>query len=215
MLSVIIGTDSYGIKVSKSLSALHNLFVSYIEYSQVNQLISSLLTDGTEDIGRLLVISKSDNLINIDNFIYAETYIYNNPDLGTIKDKSKLFTQIIKDQQRQQKGKYANSKKTLIWIDDMWLFYPKLKSRTAINHFRELLQHGYENNIHFVIGSILPYINLLMQLMKSDSIGGKKQMVSTLGAELIYTSDDLIFFRELNAEVQEMYYTLAMENSTI
>ena len=207
MLSLIIGSDTKGNPVSKSLPALRNLFVSYLEDGQIKTLLKNLLVEGTEDIGRLLVISKEVNLIDITTYKNTETYIYNNPEIGSIKNKNQLFTQIIR-QLKKSKGKAENTKLTLVCIDDMWQFYPRFTSKIAINHFRQLLLNGYKSNIHFVIGSILPYRNLLVQLMRSDTLGGDRNVVSSLGAELIYSPDELIFFRPMDSEIQEMYYPI-------
>ncbi len=205
MLSLIIGVDSGGNKVYKSLPKLRNLFVSYLDDGQINALITGLLIPCKEDIGRLLLITKEANIIDTSTYNNTETYIYNNPEIGSIKNKSQLFTQLIKEH-RKQNRKAASSKKILVFIDDMWQFYPRFTSKVAINHFRQLLQYGFKSNIHFVIGSILPYRNLLVQLMRSDTLGGNRNMVSTLGAELIYSPDEIIFFRELDTDMQEIYY---------
>ena len=212
MLSLIIGSDTKGKTVSKSLPALRNLFVSYLEDGQIKALITNLLVTGNEDIGRLLLITKEANLLDTSTYPNTETYVYNNPEIGSIKNKNQLFAQIIKEH-RKQKSTAANSKKTLVYIDDMWQFYTRFTSKIAINHFRQLLQYGHTSNIQFVIGSILPYRNLLVQLMRSDTLGGNRHVVSTLGAELIYSPDEFIFFRELDAEVQEMYYPI--ENNAL
>ena len=118
MLSLIIGSDTKGNPVSKSLPALRNLFVSYLEDGQIKTLLKNLLVEGTEDIGRLLVISKEVNLIDITTYKNTETYIYNNPEIGSIKNKNQLFTQIIR-QLKKSKGKAENTKLTLVCIDDM------------------------------------------------------------------------------------------------
>ena len=212
MPSLIIGADTKGNTVSKSLPALHNLFVSYLDDKQIKALLANLLMAGNNNIARLLLIAKEANLIDTTTRKNMETYIYNNPEIGSIKNKNKLFAQIVKELKRH-KGKAGNSKITLVCIDDMWQFYPRFTSKIAINHFRQLLQYGYKSNVHFVIGSILPYRNLLVQLMRSDTLGGNKHVVSTLGAELIYSPDELIFFRGLDTEIQEMYYPIKEEGA--
>lgn len=213
MLSLTIGEDTEGNRVSKSLPALRNLFVSYLDDGQINAVISSLLINGQENIGRLLFITKESNLIE-DASLYpnTETYVYNNPEIGSIKNKNQLFTQLIKEH-KKQKDKTGSSKKNLVCIDDMWQFYPRFTSKIAINHFRQLLQFGYNANIHFVIGSILPYRNLLVQLMRSNTLDGNRNMVSNLGAELIYSPDGIIFFRTFDTEVQEIYYPIDKNHS--
>ena len=212
MLSLVIGSDTEGNMVSKSLPTLRNLFVSYLEDRQIKALITNLLVEGNEEIGRLLLISKEVNLIDTTTCKNIETYIYNNPEIGSIKNKNQLFTQIML-QLKKAKGRTENNKMTLVCIDDMWQFYPRFTSKIAINHFRQLLQFGYKSNIHFVIGSILPYRNLLVQLMRSDTLGGDRNVVSTLGAELIYSPDELIFFRVMDSEIQEMYYPINTQDS--
>jgi len=209
MLELTIGTDSNGSKISKSLPALRNLFVSYLEDKEIKDIQTNFIAEGS-NIGSLLLITKEANLIDTTNCLFTETYIYNNPEHGTIKNKSRLFAQIIKEQ-KNRKDKAGDNKRTLIMIDDMWQFYPKFTSKIAINHFRQLLQDGYKNNIHFVIGSILPYRNLLLQLMRGDKVGGNRNIIPTLGAELLISPDGLIFFRDYDAETQEVYYPIGNE----
>ena len=207
MLSLIIGSDSKGNTVSKSLPDLRNLFVSYLEDGQIMDIFKTFLAEGNNVIERVLLITKEANQIDLSNFKNTETYVYNNPEIGSIKNKNLLFSQIIKDQNKGM-GKTPNNKVTLVLIDDMWQFYPKFTSKKAINHFRQLLEYGFLFNIHIVVGSILPYRNLFVQLMRSDTMGGNRNVVSTLGAELIFSPDELIFFRELVTEVQEIYYPI-------
>ena len=215
MLSIVIGSDINGKKVSKYLPSLRNLFVSYMEDNQIKGIITTLIASCYEDIGRLLIITKEANQIDTSRCVYAETYFYNNPENGSIKNKSQLFARIAKEQQKQKQGKAINTKKTLVWIDDIWQLYPKLTSKTTIKHFKQLLQYGYDSKIHFIIGSVMPYRNLLAQLMRSDTIGGNKHIVSTLGAELIYTPDGLIFFREQDSEEQQTLYPSTLDFSVL
>jgi hypothetical protein len=42
--------------------------------------------------------------------------------------------------------------------------------------------------------------------MRSDTLSGNRNIVSNLGAELIYSPDEVIFFRAMDSEDQEMYY---------
>lgn len=214
MLSLSIGSDSKGNIIFKSLPELRNLFVSYLEDDQIINIFKMLLENGTDIIGRILLITKEDNLIELTSFKNYETYIYNNPEIGSIKKKNLLFSQIIKEQKKGIK-KSVNSKVTLVLIDDMWQFYPRFTSKNAINNFRQLLEYGYLFNIHFVVGSILPYRNLFVQLMRSDTLGGNKNIVSSIGAELIYSPDELIFFREVITEKQEIYYPIKPEKIVV
>jgi len=214
MPSLIIGSDTEGNKVSKSLPALRNLFVSYLDDGQIKTLFANLLMAGNNNIARLLFIAKEANLIDTTTCKNTETYIYNNPEIGSIKNKNKLFAEIVKEQKRH-KVKAGSSKITLVCIDDMWQFYPRFTSKIAINHFRQLLLYGYQSNVHFVIGSILPYRNLLLQLMRSDTLGGDRNIIPTLGAELLYSPDGLIFFKGLDTATQEVYYPIDGEDATV
>jgi len=206
MLDFLIGTDSNGSKISKSLPTLRNLFVSYLEDKEIKAIQTSIISEGI-NIGRLLLITRESNLIDISNCLFADTYIYNNPERGTIKKKNQLFAQIIKEQ-KNRKDKTSDNKRTLIMIDDMWQFYPKFTSKIAINQFRQLLQDGYKHNVHFVIGSILPYRNLLLQLLQGGNTGSNRNIIPTLGAEIMISPDGLIFFRDYITENQEIYYPI-------
>ncbi len=207
--------DSSGNQISKDLSDLGNLFVSYLEDQQIKEILEQLTQFGYTDIGRILMVCKDANLINLNNYVYTESYVYNSPEFGSIKNKKELFSSINKDVRKQQKSNILNNRKTIIWIDDMWQFYPKLSNKRLIKQFRELLQNAHFYNIHFIIGSILPYRNLLVQLMRTDSSAENRNVVSELGAELIYSPDELIFFRESNNEQQEIYYPIESNLSLV
>ena len=215
MLELIIGLDSSGNEISKDLSDLGHLFVSYLEDKQIKKIAEHLLEVGSNEVGRVLIICKDSNLIDLRYYTFTESYLYNNPENGTIKNKKNLFISVKKEVRKQQKSKHTKSKKTLIWIDDMWQFYPKFTDKKSISDFRQLLQNGHLFNIHFIIGSILPYRNLLLQLMRNDPLGENRNLIAELGAELIYSPDELVFFRESNNDKQEIYYPIESNLSLV
>jgi len=57
-----------------------------------------------------------------------------------------------------------------------------------------LLMEGSAFGIYFMIGSTLPYRNLLVQLMRPARLN--HSVVNQTGAEMIINPDGLIFFRE-------------------
>ena len=140
----------------------------------------------------------------INTHIKNETFIYNDPESGTIKNFNKLFITPIKTFKKTKNNK-DDFYNTLIIIDDIWQIVPKLKKRSA-NQFKQLLNEGSAEGIHFIIGSSLPYRNLLLQLMANKSEDNKSGVINQIGAEMIFNIDGLIFFREKNNIAFQTYY---------
>ena len=101
--------------------------------------------------------------------------------------------------------KKKNNNIYLIIIDDIWQVVPKFKSNSA-KHFRQILNYGAEYGFHFIIGSTMPYRNLLLQLMIERKDVNKSGVINQLGAEMIFNHDGLIFFREKNAINFDIFY---------
>ena len=88
-------------------------------------------------------------------------------------------------------------------IDDIWQLVPKLNKRSS-SLLKELLLIGASQHIYLLIGSSLPYRNLLVPLMKPNILKGGP--FNELGAEMIINTDDLIFYRQKNLLEFENYY---------
>jgi len=197
MLTIEIGTDSEGNVASRDLCVLKVLFVSYIEETQLSGLIKQLIERNSDLIENLLMITKEPKFpFDISVATKIASYIYNNPGEGTIKEKGKLFSMLYSVHKKRLKLKSKQVLKSIIYIDDMWQFCPRIVSRNSIKQFKELLENGHKTGIYLVIGSILPYRNLLLQLMNYNSTGRSYSVFQELGSELLFNSEELIFFKE-------------------
>ncbi len=211
MIPFSIGCNSNGKLVSKDLLSLENLFVSFIETPQVKHLYHQILENTFSQMSYGLLICKSNNLINIDKYYKVETYIYDNPLSGFIQKKNKLFNKIFREFIKL-KTHQLPVKVRLIIIDDIWELMPKL-TKQNFSQFKQLLADGANYGIHFIIGSSMPFRNLLLQLMRTNEESSKlpRSPLNQLGAEIIYNPDKMIFFREKNQLQFECYYPFKIQ----
>ena len=198
MITIQIGKISDGSLFTLSFEQLPHLFVSYQNKIELDGLLNRFLIVNDKSFTESLVITSEDFLSN-SLAIKSSTnnYIYNNPDRGSIKQKGKIFSQFFAAFKKARKQQKENTNRLII-IDDIWTFVPKL-NRGAITHFKELLNVGAEFGFHFIIGSSMPYRNLLLQLMLEQSNNLNNRVLNQLGAEVIFNPDGLIFFRKKNS----------------
>ena len=200
MISFNIGKKSDGSIIGQDLCTLPNLFVSYQTNQEYNQFINQIISNNL--IYQCLIISKQD--LSVISTAVLETYIYDNPETGTILHRNTIFSNQYNSFQRAKKKK-NNNNINLIIIDDIWQIVPKLKNNSA-KQFKQLLNEGYMYGFHFIIGSSMPYRNLLLQLMTERKEENKSGVINQLGAEMIFNIDGLIFFRERNNINFDTYY---------
>jgi hypothetical protein len=206
MLLLKIGSDSEGNLADRDLCLLKALFVSYIDEVQITNLLKQLVEFNTDIIEHVLMITKETNGSTIDiNTNKTASYIYNNPEKGTIKEKEKLFSMLHAVHKRRLKLQPKKILKTIVYIDDMWQFCPKMDSKKCVNQFKELLINGHKSGIHFVVGSILPYRNLLLQLMQYNTTTKRDSLFQELGAEMLFNTEGLVFFKEPGV-IQKVYF---------
>jgi len=198
-----IGFDSNGIAISQQLLPNAHLFISYINAEQIRDFYQQLLQENIDTIFPCLLIGKAANITELVVNGGFDSYIYDDPETGTIQRRAKIFTsvhQLFKKRAAQKKGI-----KLPVWIfiDDIWQLVPQLNKRNSAI-LKVLLLDGATQHIYLIVGSSLPYRNLLVQLMQPNmSITGP---LNELGAEMILNSDSLIFFRERNKLEFENYY---------
>ena len=198
MITIQIGKISDGSLFTLSFEQLPHLFVSYQNKLELDGLLNRFLIVNDKSFNESLVIASEDFLSN-SLAIKSNTnnYIYNNPDRGSIKQKGKIFSQFFAAFKKARKQQKENTNRLII-IDDIWTFVPKLNAG-AITQFKELLNVGAEFGFYFIIGSSMPYRNLLLQLMSEQSNNLNNRVLNQLGAEVIFNPDGLIFFRKKNS----------------
>ena len=201
-----IGYTSNGSQAKKDLLSTSHLFVSYINAEQIKSFLAQLLQHNATGITQCLFISKKDNLISLPDSILFSNYVYDNPQKGTIQYRNKLFTKIFQLLKKRKLQKKPSTNLVLVYVDDIWQLVPKLDKRNSL-WLKELLMDGASYHICFIIGSTLPYRNLLLQLMQPNF--SKHSPMNEIGAEMIINPDDLLFFREKNQLNFDSYYPQA------
>lgn len=206
MIPFSIGYNSNGKLISKDLLSLENLFVSFIETQQLKHLYHQIIENAFSQMTNGLLICKSKNLFNIDKYYKVETYVYDSPLSGSLQKKNKLFNKVFRELIKL-KTQQQSIKVRLIIIDDIWELIPKL-TKQNLSQFKQLLAEGANYGIHFIIGSSMPFRNLLLQLMRTSEEPSKlpRSPLNQLGAEIIYNPDEMIFFREKKQLHFESYY---------
>ena len=201
-----IGYTSNGLQAKKDLLSTSHLFVSYISAEQIKTFLTRLLQHNPTAITQCLFISKKDNLISLPGSILFSNYVYDNPQKGTIHYRNKLFTKIYQLLKKRKLQKKPSKNLVLVYVDDIWQLVPKLDKKNGL-WLKELLMDGAAYQICFIIGSTLPYRNLLLQLMQPNF--SKHSPMNEIGAEMIINPDDLLFFREKNQLNFDSYYPQA------
>ena len=103
----------------------------------------------------------------------------------------------------------------IVIIDELFSLILSQKKQTGI-YFLQLIILGKQVGIHFIAASASTYRNLLLQLMNMhpdiEKQLSKKQytkntiIIKPLGAELVLTPDDLVFYKSISMQVHERYF---------
>ncbi len=205
MINIPLGNKSNGEVLVVDLVFLSNLFLSYFSNKQFLKFYSQIIN--SYNGVNYLLICKSENVFNNKGFTNIETYIYDNPANGSITNRKELLKGINRSLVRLRKQGKKMSITQLIVIDDIFILASKL-DQIGMRQFKNLLNYGSTAGIYFIIGSVLPYRNLLKQLMVDQSTESKikNNPTNELGAEIIFNPDGLIFYREKNIfEYKSLY----------
>ena len=207
MINITLGNKSNGEAVDVDLVFLSNLFVSYVSNNQFIKFYEQIVNNN--EAVNYLLLCKAENVIDSPSFTNIETYTYDNPEKGSITNMKELFNGINGALVRLRKlGRKMNPIQIII-IDDIFILAAKLDKR-GMQRFKNLLNYRSTVGIHFIIGSVLPYRNLLKQLMVEQSSESKIKInpFNELGAEIIFNPDELIFFREKNVVEYTTLYSI-------
>ena len=188
-----IGYNSEGKLIAKELLEHTHLFVSYISYEQVKDIFSRFIEENNRTITRYLLIGKEQIIGILPASKVLNKYVMDNPEGGNIKTIRRLFTATHQILIKRKAQKKAVNEPILVFIDDIWQLVPRLNKLNS-SKLKDLLMEGSTFGIYFMIGSTLPYRNLLVQLMQQAR--PNRSVVNETGAEMIINPDGLIFFRE-------------------
>ncbi len=204
-MDLIIGYKSDGSLVTKEVLTDEHLFVSYVNEYQIKTVFFQMADQNKQSVKKCLVVCKEANLFVLPPEIYFETYITDNPANGSLKNRNRLLTAPYNLLSKRKTQKVKSFPPFLIFIDNIWQIVPKLNKATNTK-LKALLSDGAAYGIFFIIGSVLPYRNLLIQLMQPTT--HKDGVVNVIGSEIIINTDELIFYRERGNMEFEIYYPL-------
>ncbi len=215
-LPVKIGTTSAALDYSIDLVALPNLFVTYCDECQIQQLSGSFLKELSRDQGTSTV-----------QFAIGETrssgWIPSSPEIryafrsgnefGNPVNTRDGFMQSLSREMHKRKamrkklGAEAFDKTCpylVVFLHDVFELVLSSKKMVGLT-FLQLLLWGKSLKVHTVAASCSTYRNLLLQFMhlnpivkaKFKKVLGEKSLYipESLGSELILTSDNFPFFR--------------------
>lgn len=192
-MNYTVGYNSSGKLVVTEVLLKAHLFVSYIDYRQITRFFTQFSKENENGLTKCLLIGREEISIILPDSPSINKYIIDNPERGNIKTARRLFTithRILVKRKSQKKNGYDP---LLVLIDDIWQLVPKL-NKVNSSKLKDLLGAGASFGIFLVIGSTLPYRNLLVQLMQPGKFNHSP--VNETGAEMIINPDGLIFFRE-------------------
>ena len=229
-----IGKNSNGEDQHIDLSDIPLLMMSYSDEKILNNVFQKLYLLQYPYKGANYIITNSRRLKlwgarNVEDQIFLK----DEPEQTSIHTRQKLFKKVIDEIVRREqilKSKKGSDFKRYyslnLWnqdkfsfqflmIDDIWDIVMAKPRVLGINLIRIML-FGPAVGIHTIFASGISYRNLLQQLINinpaiTDMLQEKygvpePKQISVMGKELIYTSDDLIFYRINGFEELEKYY---------
>ncbi|MCU7551492.1 hypothetical protein OCK74_20390 [Chitinophagaceae bacterium LB-8] len=230
-LPFIIGEDSANEVVFVDFEQLPHLFVSYNDEAQIREFIGSLISSLQLNNNGLLVdyalaVSARNHHLtlrrdcNIKYCFVSDDYLMSN-----VGSKLKFMQALLKEMRSRSiyfrklaEGKPEKKKQVphlIILLHDV--FDIVLSSKKSIGQiFLQLLLLGKALKMHVVAASGNSYRMLLKQLANLDPSVMRKfrnqfghdhlNIVTPLGAELVITAEDFIFFKKANAiDYQRLY----------
>lgn len=214
---LIIGKTSDNNDVSVNLATLPNLFISYSSDEQLNGAIHFFYSQ---------LVSLSDIPLQVWEIGELYTNEYNKPELKhTISLLYKQHLRRLKLVERtgcntiltyNENEKKANRQPFIIAIiKDIFKIITSRNKKEGIK-FIEMLLRGADTGISFIAASENSYRNILLQLIalhpkieeRIASIAGpdRIKIKRPLGAEMIITFDNLVFFMDKDASAHERFY---------
>jgi DNA segregation ATPase FtsK/SpoIIIE-like protein len=105
----------------------------------------------------------------------------------------------------------------IIVIDELFHLVLTRKKQTGL-YFLQLLIVGHEVNMHVIAASESTYRNLLIQLvhlhpsieqqLTTKKLIGSRTIIKPLGAEMVITPYNLIFFKTIDMSIYERYFPI-------
>jgi hypothetical protein len=230
-IPLLIGKNSSGKNQFVDLSEVPVLMVSYCNENQLNSLFGQFnLYDGN------YIITNSRRLARwgISNKSQI-AFLRDEPESGLIESRDKLIKMVLeeiivrRDIMKKKKiesfSRYFelntwNEQKLdylFLLIDDVWDIVVSKPKKLALNFMMSIL-YGPSVGIHTIFASTISYRNLLQQLVQFHPIltlelqkrYGKPEprQINNLGHEIIFTQDELIYYKKANIMDMERFYKI-------
>jgi hypothetical protein len=220
---LVIGKNSNGEDQQIDLSDLALLMISYYNEHSVKDVFHQLYKNDYpyKSLNYLIANTRRLNQWQIHKDL-GYVYLRDEPEEGNISSRKKLFKKVTDEIERRERilksRKIKDFKRYVslnLWnddkltyqfllIDDIWDIVTAKPKSLGIALIRILL-YGPAVGIHTIIASAFSYRNLLQQLVNiNPTITAELQLkygipepkqLGTIGSELIYSPDGLIFIR--------------------
>ena len=235
-MPILIGKNSNGVDQFFDLAQMPLLMISYFDEKQVDRIFLNIIKTIIQKNGIIYLITttRKINILHTSKhqmFIFfkdePESYLSNirtrRDLLSFICKEITIRKKIMKQKKIGSISKYASSN---IWnidnlhycfflIDDIWDLVTA-NNKSIILDLIYIFLNGPSVGVHSVFASAISYRNLLEQLKslnpKIKYALQKKYGIpepnrfSSMGYELIFSPDGLIFFIDSNNQQQQIYY---------
>ena len=236
VLPLLIGKNSSGDNVIIDISMMPILMISYCNEEQLGLIFKQF--NGQDDLSKNYLISNSRRFYYWGySKIHFITFLRDMPSFD-LSSRAMILQAIMSEIKRRKlllKKEKANeglgSKKTIpmtistskrfVFIDDVWDIIVSKPKRNALN-LMMIMIYGPEVGIITVFASIMSYMNLLQQLVylhpeitvelqKKYGIP-EPRLISEFGHELIFSTEDFVYYKRGMAHGMERYYKMPLGN---
>jgi hypothetical protein len=229
MIPISIGRDSSGDLQQINIEDVPILFISYFSEKHLTSIYLQL-----SSITNNYIIATSKRLVNWGFDIKSNhVFLRDNPRIGNIKSRVDLINLVsktilirkrilkkfqatdFKDYMSLSDLRKDNLDHQFLIIDDIWDLVISKPKQLALILMMVILE-GPTVGIHSIIGSSLSYRNLLEQIITTHPSLTKElekkygnpppRRIDELSEELIFTAEDLIYFkRSKSLDLQKLY----------
>ncbi|HMR83063.1 MAG TPA: hypothetical protein PKE30_08030 [Niabella sp.] len=200
MMQLAIGKQSDGsdylIPIAES-----NLFVSYVEKDQIEMLFGNLLAC----FGQQVKVFLSASALQVEKLKALNKNLVAEPDIV-------LLEMAYKELKARRKAATVKAP-VFILIEDIWSWVLMANKKGRSTRLTDLLTIGPEYQIFMICASAISLRNLLTQLIDNNpklksrlTASQHPRPVGALGAELIYTAEDFVYYKKKGSiEFERLY----------
>lgn len=218
-LKLPIGRNSNGDIVVLDVFQSQNIFISYSEAEQLDNVIKFFILNENQLKLYLAVNSRYTSYFK-DRARFKEDhgfYFFDNPYRSSIKSKKSFINTIYQDYKKRTNTTSKIFPKMIVMVDNIWNLIQSISKSTGTK-FLDLLFNAHQHGIHFVMASPTSYHNLFYQIVQPGPVHQKMMLnaginipysgVSKVGAEIIYNTEDFVFLKPYNSMDMNRLYKL-------